>query len=245
MANLSQQTDFETLKLRKSTIEYLKNFATINKSIVIRAGRVLSTMSVSKSIISVCGMNDVFPADMAIYDLPLFLGALSLFDDPVLGFVDDKKVLIFDEKTKAKTTYYYSDPEMIVTVPKEFNLDLPDVDFNFDLPADDLAKLLKAAAVYGVEDICITGYKGEYSICVKDRKNQSSNVFSLPLQNVALNTANSNVVLSEDEICYCLKVDNLKIIPGSYHVTISTRNASCWMATGHSHLSYYIALEPN
>ena len=71
--------------------------------------------------------------DMAIDDLPLFLGAISLFEHPQLFFPDDKKVVIYDEGTKGKTTYYYSDPDIIGRVP-EFNPDLPDKEIEFDLP---------------------------------------------------------------------------------------------------------------
>ena len=54
----------------------------------------------------------------------------------------------------------------------------------FDLPQSDITQLLQAAKVYGVEDLCINGYAQEYSICVRDKKNNTSNVFSLPLKKV-------------------------------------------------------------
>ena len=97
----------KTVKLSKQTVNFLKNFSTINKSILIKAGNFIDTISVNKNIISFTDIKEYIPVDMAIYDLPLFLGALSLFETPTLFFPDEKKVIIYDENTKGKTTYYY------------------------------------------------------------------------------------------------------------------------------------------
>ena len=179
---------------------------------------------------------------MAIYDLPLFLGALSLFKQPYLNFPDKKKVVVFDEETKGKTVFYYSDPSVIVT-PPDFNGDLPDKELHFDIPQTDIQQLMQAAKIYGVEDLCIYGYNGDYSICVKDKKNDTSNVFSLPLKKVVFERLNE---MTEDRrnFCYCFKVENLKLIDASYHVTISAKNIASFSSLTHNDLTYYIALEP-
>ena len=187
-------------------------------------------------------MREGFPEQMAIYDLPLFLGALSLFKSPTLFFPDTKKVVIYDEDTKGKTTFYYSDPEIIGRVP-EFNPDLPDPELFFDLPQQDLEQLMQASKVYGVEDLCIYGYEGEYSICVKDKKNDTSNVFSLPLKKPVFENP-GQMTKERLNFCFCFKVENLKLLPGSYHVCISRRNIANFTSLNNSSLNYFIALEP-
>ena len=112
-----QQEARQTVKLSKQTIEVLRNFSAINKSILIEPGKFIETMSVNKNIIAATQVREGFPEQLAIYDLPLFLGALSLFKSPTLFFPDSKKVVIYDEDTKGKTTFYYSDPEIIGKVP--------------------------------------------------------------------------------------------------------------------------------
>ena len=210
------------IQLSKSTIDLLRNFSTINKSIIIEEGSYVQTMSVNKNIIGMGKIKEFIPCNMAIYDLPLFLGALSLFKKPWLNFPDDKKVIIFDEETKGKTVFYYSDPEIIVT-PPEFNKDLPDVELMFDLPQSDITQLMQAAKVYGVEDLCIQGYAPEasldtaaFSICVKDKKNTTSNVFSLPLKKVIFNQGKGDLdeapyKLTQDRktFCFCFKEDHV------------------------------------
>ena len=233
----------QTIKLSKQTIDLLRNFSGINKSILIEPGKFVETMSVNKNIIAASDIREGIPEQMAIYDLPLFLGALSLFKSPTLFFPDNKKVVIYDEDTKGKTTFYYSDPEIIGKVP-EFNPNLPETELFFDLPQMDLEQLMQASKVYGVEDLCIYGYEGEYSICVKDKKNDTSNVFSLPLKKPTFSDP-GNMTVERLTFCYCFKVENLKLLPGSYHVTLSRRNIANFTSLSNSSLNYFIALEPN
>ena len=245
------QVDFKTnIQLSKKTIEILRNFSTINKSLIIEPGKFIQTMSVNKNIIAQAQITEHIPEQMAIYDLPLFLGALSLFKSPVLFFPDKKKVIIYDEDTKGKTTFYYSDPEIIVTAP-EFNPNLPEQEFMFDLPQTDITQLMQAAKVYGVEDLCINGYQGEYSICVRDKKNTTSNVFSLPLKKINFNqgldekTGQPYKLTPERQtFCFCFKVENLKLIDATYHVTLSNKNIANFNSLSHSNINYFIALEP-
>ncbi len=225
--------------MSKQTIEVLRNFSAINKSILIEPGKFIETMSVNKNIIAATQVREGFPEQMAIYDLPLFLGALSLFKSPTLFFPDSKKVVIYDEDTKGKTTFYYSDPEIIGKVP-EFNPDLPDPELHFDLPQQDLDQLMQASKVYGVEDLCIYGYEGEYSICVKDKKNDTSNVFSLPLKKPTFENP-GQMTKERLNFCYCFKVENLKLLPGAYHVYISNQNVARFEGED---IKYFIALEP-
>ncbi len=241
-ASPSQLESLKTVKLSKQTIGFLKNFSQINKSILIKRGQFIDTISVNKNIIAYTDIKEFIPTDMAIYDLPLFLGALSLFETPTLHFPDDKKVVIYDAATKAKTTYYYSDPEIIGSIP-EFNPDLPDKAIEFDLPQADISSLMQAAKVYGVEDLCVQGYNGAYSICVKDKKNDTSNVFSLPLRKVIFSNPAST---TEDDrnFNFSFKVENLKLIEGSYHVCISKKKIANFYSLTYSSLNYFIALEP-
>jgi len=242
---MAQEDALRNLKLSKGTIDLLKNFSQINKSILIQPGKFIQTISLNKNIIAMSDIRELIPERMAIYDLPLFLGALSLFKQPMLFFPDEKKVIIYDEETKGKTTFYYSDPDIIAT-PPEFNPNLPDKELHFDIPQQDLLQLLQASKVYGVEDLCVYGYDGEYSICVRDKKNETSNVFSLPLKKVVFdNNPETPSDADRTNFCYCFKVENLKLLDGTYHVCISRKNIANFTSLNASSLNYYIALEPN
>ena len=72
--------------LSKTTLDVLKNFSTINSSIVFRQGSTVRTISNAENILAKFTGEEVFPTDFAIYDLSQFLSGISLFDNPSLEF---------------------------------------------------------------------------------------------------------------------------------------------------------------
>ena len=133
------------MKLSDRTINLLKNFASINQSILFKQGNQLRTISVMKNILAEATIDDELPKDFGIYDLGQFLNGLSLHNDPELDFQDDSYVVIKEGRSRSK--YFFADPQVIVT-PPEKQMTLPSEDVTFDLSTDQLDKLLKAAAIY-------------------------------------------------------------------------------------------------
>jgi hypothetical protein len=74
------------MKISQQTLSILKNFASINGNILIRAGSNISTISPQKNILSNANVTESFPVQFAIYDLSQFLSAISLFEDPDFDF---------------------------------------------------------------------------------------------------------------------------------------------------------------
>ena len=104
------------------------------------------------------------------------------------------------------------------------------MDVKFRLEAGVLQQLQRAAMVYQLPDLCLYGDGNEMSLCVTDKKNDTSNSYSV------------QVGASDDEFCYCFKVENLKLLAGDYNVTISKQNVALFQGSG---IKYFIALEPN
>ena len=96
--------------LSKKTLDVLKNFSTINSSIVFRQGSTVRTISNAENILAKFTGEEVFPTDFAIYDLSQFLMGISLFNDPQLEFTSKDFVNIKGGRQSAK--YYFSDPEI-------------------------------------------------------------------------------------------------------------------------------------
>ena len=78
------------MKLSENTLEVLKNFASINQSILFTEGKELNTVSVQKNVLGTAKVDETFKSsngeDFAIYDLNEFLSTVSLFDDPDVEF---------------------------------------------------------------------------------------------------------------------------------------------------------------
>ena len=122
--------------LSKTTIEVLKNFATINSSIVFRQGSTVRTISNAENILAKYTGEEIFPTDFAIYDLSQFLMGISLFNDPQLEFTSKDYVNIKGGRQSAK--YYFSDPEITLKSAPEKNVKFPGSDIQFTLTGEEL-----------------------------------------------------------------------------------------------------------
>ena len=217
------------MKLSDKTVSLLKNFSTINQSILFKKGSSLRTISVMKNILAEATIDEDFPKDCGIYDLNQFLNGLSLHQDPELDFTNESYVRI--SEGKMRSNYFFSDPNVII-VPPEKEISLPSIDVSFELKTQQLDRLLKAAAVYQLPDLSVDGESGVVKLVVRDKKNDTSNDFSILVGE------------TDNEFSFNFKVENIKILPGTYEVSISKKLLSEFTSKDRS-LKYFIALEPD
>jgi len=219
----------QTMKLSETTLSVLKNFSNINQSILFKQGNQLRTISVMKNILAEATIDDKFPKDFGIYDLTQFLNGLSLHQSPELDFSNDSYVKISEGKMRSK--YFFSDPTVIVTPPDK-DIAIPSVDVQFELKTQQLDRLLKAAAVYQLPDLSVVGEAGVVKLVVHNKKNDTSNDFSIIVGE------------TNNEFSFNFKVENIKILPGTYEISISKKLLSEFNSKDRD-LKYYIALEPD
>jgi hypothetical protein len=218
-----------SMKLSENTLTVLKNFAGINNSILVKQGNKLRTISVAKNILAEANITEEFPREFAIYDLNQFLNGLSLHQDPDLDFTEESHINIREGKRRVK--YFYADPNVIIS-PPEKEIQLPSQDVCFQLDSVTLDKLLKAAAVYQLPDLSAVGEAGVIRLVVRDKKNDTSNEYSIVVGE------------TDKEFTFNFKVENIKIIPGAYDVVVSQKLLSQFTNPKYN-LRYYIALEPD
>ena len=217
------------MKLSEKTLTVLKNFAGINNSILVRQGTQLRTISVAKNILAEANIEEEFPRQFGVYDLNQFLNGLSLHQDPDLDFTEESYLNIREGKRRVK--YFFADPQVIISPPDK-QITLPSEDVHFQLESSALDKLLKAAAVYQLPDLCVVGEAGAVRLVVRDKKNDTSNSYSVAVGE------------TDKEFSFNFKVENIKIIPGSYDVVVSSKLLSEFTNSNYN-LKYYIALEPD
>ena len=155
------------MKLSDRTINLLKNFASINQSILFKQGNQLRTISVMKNILAEANIDEDIPQEFGVYDLSQFLNSLGLFHEPELNFTGESFVTVKEGKQRSK--YFFADPSVIVS-PPEKNITLPSVDVEFTLKSAQLDRLLKAAGVYHLTDLSVVGDGKEIKMVVSDRK---------------------------------------------------------------------------
>ena len=219
----------ETMNLSDKTLTILKNFAGVNNSILVKKGNQLRTISVAKNILAEAEIEEDFPREFGIYDLNQFLNGLSLHQDPDLDFENDSYLNIREGKRRAK--YFFADPQVIIS-PPEKEITLPSQDVHFQLESTALDKLLKAAGVYQLPDFSVIGEAGVVKLVVRDKKNDTSNSYSVVVGE------------TDKEFTFNFKVENIKIIPGSYDVVVSSKLLSQFSNSQYN-LKYFIALEPD
>ena len=220
----------KTMKLSEKTLTLLKNFSNINQSILFKQGSSLRTISVMKNILAEATIDEDMPADFGIYDLGQFLNGLALHNRPELDFQNEGFVYIKEGSMRSK--YFYADPKVIVQPPEDGKIALPSEDVHFTLTADQLGKLLKAAGIYQLPDLAVVGKNGVVKILVRDKNNDTSNDFAI------------TVGETDESFEFNFKVENIKILPGTYDVVVSKKLLSRFTCQNYN-LKYYIGLEPD
>ena len=217
------------MKLSTDTREVLKNYSTINSNLLVSAGNQIATMSQMKNIVSKATLPDTFETEFAIYDLNEFLSAMSLFDDPELDFGDSSARI---SQGGQSLNYFYSDPT-VVTTPKS-DITMPDPDATFTLKQSVFNQVLKASSVLGVPDMVLdVDEGGKMNLRVSDRKNDTSNSFSVEVGDDLPGTPNQK---------FYFKVENLKLLSGDYEVKVSSKGISNFKNVSKD-IEYFIALE--
>ena len=219
------------MKLSEHTTSVLKNFASINQNLVIKEGKTISTMSAMKNIVAKAEVDEDFPREIAIYDLNEFLAALSLFTNPVLDFSENFVMITEEGKTGNSLKYFYSDPSVVTTPSSEITM--PETEVNFSLDSSDLSKVQRAASVIGSPDLVLEKNGVGSYLTVKDKKNDTANNYSLDVD-----------VEGQGDYNFYFKVENLKLMPLTYDVNVSSKNISHFKSQTSNAVEYWIALEP-
>ena len=221
----------DPMRLSEKTLKILQNFTTINQSLSFKEGNKIRTISVMKNVLAEAEIEEYIPKDFAIYDLPQFLNTLALYRDPDIDVSSNPSFAHIKSGTHSRSKYFFSDPSVIIA-PPEKEMILPSEDVSFILQEDQLAKMLKSASILQLPDLAVVGDEGVVKTVVSDRKNDTSN--------------ESAIVVGQTDktFSFNFKIENIKLIPGSYQVTISSKNLARFYNSSYK-LTYFIALEPD
>jgi hypothetical protein len=123
--------------------------------------------------------------------------------------------------------YFGAAADVLVAPTK--SITFPEAEINFALTAQQLDMIRKTAGVLRSEDLSIVGDGSTITAVVGDKKNTTGNSF-----NEAVGTTDKSFKVN-------LKVENLKMLPGDYSVSISSKKISRFKGNGD--LVYYVAVE--
>jgi hypothetical protein len=223
--------------INNETVETLKNFAEINQSLVIETGDVIKTVSEQTNVLAKAKLGQSFPQDFAIYDLNKFLGVLSLFAEPQFDFseksikiqssVDANNFVAGDSVAE----YQFANMSLFENERKILakDINLPSEDAVFRLEEKYFISIMRAAAVMSLPEIAVVANGGKLKIQAIDAK---TSVDSYAVE-LGVSTSNFKMIF---------KIENLKLMRGSYDVKISNKGLGYFKNTDRE-LEYWIATE--
>ena len=216
------------MKLSESTINVLKNFATINAGMQFKEGSVVRTINKGQNVLGKATIKESFEKDFVIYDLNRFLSLYSSLNDPEIVVNADSNNITIKSGT-SKTTYGLADESMIVAPPAK-ELKIENAEVNFRLTKEDMSQVLKLSGILGLPNIAVIGDGTSISISALDVKNPDSDDFSIK---VGETSANFKLIFV---------TENLKMVPGTYDVAISSKGISHFKHATDA-IEYWIATE--
>ena len=197
--------------LSAETIAVLKNFMTINQSIILYPGNEIISLSATKATHARAKVEDEFPSEAPIWDLGKFLGILSLTKEPADIEFGDTAMII--RQGKSRTKYAYCRPDLVVSMPPDKTHKLTKSKAQFKLENEVWQQVKSAMGVMGFEEFAFIGEEGVLSVQALSTKNESSDTF--------------NIEIGETDLTFkaIFESDKMKLIPGDYDVTIFERAA--------------------
>lgn len=215
------------MKISKETLDVLKNYASINTNILVREGSTLATISTGKNIFSRTTVKETFDKEFAIYDLNSLLALLTLMEDTDVDFGEDSITI---SKDRSQFEYYYADPSIIVAAPDK-TIEVDDY-YSFELTENEVGMIMKAASVVAAPILSVVAKDGKVTLSVGDPSTPRSNTFR-------------HVIGETNKEFDCrLAIENFKVIPGDYNVTLSQKKFM-YLQNKANELKYWLALEPS
>jgi hypothetical protein len=215
------------MKLSENTLSVLKNFASINSGVVLKAGTLQKTISPEKSILVEANLEDNIPQEFGIYDLNQFLGIVTTLKNPDISFGDNLVVLNDGELS----VFYRGCSANLVITPPDKELVLKDITTKFSLPNVTSQKLLKVATMINLPNLSVVGKEGALLLKIHEKANDTSNDGVQKIGEYA-----------GKDFTATFKTENLKLLPDDYNVEIQA-GAFAKFVNANGNLKYFIALE--
>jgi len=218
----------ENMIISDDTLKVLQNFAMVNPNLVLKPGQKVRTISEAKNIMAIAEITEDFPLEFGVYDLNEFLSVHGLIENATLSF-DDKSLTMSNGDQKIK--YYFAETDILTQPTKDITM--PDAEVGINLTEKVLEQIKKAASVLGHMELSLSGDNGVVTASVLDIKDSTANTF--------------DIVVDKDNNCketfnFVVNIPNLKLLPGDYYVSISSKLISNWQNTNYP-VEYFIALE--
>ena len=194
------------MKLSESTIEILKNFATLNQSLRFRKGSELTTITPGKTVLAKARVVESFPSEFALYDLTKFLAKFSLYGKDCDIELKSDRLVFKSADGRRSDSVILGGSTVAPHIDKK--IDMEDPDITFELSQDDLNWQRRSAGVSASEHMVFRGDGKKIHLQSTSLKDDSSDVSS------------TEIGKTDKTFLYVLKLEFWKMIDGNYTVSL-------------------------
>lgn len=223
---------FPAINIGKNTLTVLKVAASINPSILVKAGNEIRSLSQSGSVFMEAKIDETFPSEFAIYELNRLLSVLnsSAMTGAELRFEDDKDFMVV-AAGNAKVNYHFSDPSFVKY--KDTTIPVDNVNAEVLLTDTQISEIRKMSGILGHTHIKFKVRAGSIQLVCTNPDMTVANDFSIDLSKNEENFADGE---------FSIKLENLLLVEGNYKVVIFKGIVSKWIHES-GNVDIFIGLE--
>jgi len=214
------------MKFSNETMSVLKNFSSINPSIVFKAGSVIRTISPQKTVMAAATIGETVEQQAGVYDLSRFLATLSLFENPEVVFGTDRFTI---KGGKSELKYTYTSESLIVS-PPEKDIVVPDPEATINVSWQAIDSVIRATGVLQLPEVAFSSDGSTITLSAVDSKTSTADSYDVIIAE-GVETPPFNMII---------KTDNLKLVPTDYEVTLSSKGMAHFKS---DKVQYWIAIE--
>ena len=184
------------IELDQYTLDVLKTFCEINRSIRIEPGNVVRVFNVTKTVAAEAALPNTFEIPCAFYNMPEFLTIVTQLAKTQNVAFEKTRAVIKGEGSNI--FYHYCDPRVVVYSEKK--IQLPSVDYSGEIGFEKLMTLKKASALMKMNDLIFRGStvalvssnrKDEYVIDMDDVETESPEEYRMDINLLSLHPCES------------------------------------------------------
>lgn len=221
------------MKLSKQTLEIISAISKINAksnvngAVFKKGSRIKARRYKSDAPVMYADIEEEFPKDFAVYDLPKFLAMFNVLEDPDLTFEDD---YINFKSGKKKAKFRYVAPHLIENDENFFTKEvkMPSVDFTCEIDKDTMKSIIDATAMFQAPQIAFTTINKKVFLTTYNLRDPRADKFEI------------EVGESEDwEFNVVVDVSQVQFLRRDYKVSICKRGLIEWASDD---IKYYVTI---
>ena len=221
------------MKITENTINILKNFSFINRSLIVIPGNRIAIRNDDISILAEAIVSETFPK-FAIGDISKFLNIISLFDDPDFNFTESSVII---SENNHSVEHVFSNPDVFdrtgkfrKSLEREKLINFNESDISFKLTDKEIKSIIKASGVLKNDFFVIEAIKNRTFIHCNNIKNPSSDRYTFEVPKSF-----------NDNFRYVIKIEKMKLMSSDYNVSIDLNGIVRFKKD--ENLVYYICTE--